>query len=147
MNKQLSRFIINFAKCGIAGWCLEILFTSAESVAAGDMRLMGRTSLLMFPIYGLGVFLGPICRRLDQWLGDEGVLRSRDRFWRHGINDMVLIFTTEYLAGSFLRGAGICPWDYTGRVMNIGGLIRLDFAPFWFLTGLLFEWLTLVKKS
>ena len=111
MNKQLSRFIINFAKCGIAGWCLEILFTSAESVAAGDMRLMGRTSLLMFPIYGLGVFLGPICRRLDQWLGDEGVLRSRDRFWRHGINDMVLIFTTQYLAGSFLRGAGICPWD------------------------------------
>lgn len=67
--------------------------------------------------------------------------------WRHGINDMVLIFTTEYLAGSFLRGAGICPWDYTGRVMNIDGLIRLDFAPFWFLTGLLFEWLTLVKKS
>lgn len=40
---------------------------------------------------------------------------------------------------------GICPWDYTGRPMNVNGLIRLDFAPLWFGTGLLFEWIT--KKN
>ena len=37
---------------------------------------------------------------------------------------------------------GVCPWDYTGRHSNIDGLIRLDFAPLWFMTGLLFEQIT-----
>lgn len=133
-------------KCGIAGWCMEILVTSAGSIAAGDMRMMGQTSLWMFPIYGLGVLLGPICQELDRWLGDENSIHLKDRLWRHGINDMVLIFTTEYITGSFLKSAGVCPWDYTGRLLSIDGLIRLDFAPFWFLAGLLFEWLTFAKK-
>ena len=53
--------------------------------------------------------------------------------------DMVLIFCAEYFVGSWLQRAGICPWDYTGRPTNVNGLIRLDFAPLWFLTGLLFE--------
>lgn len=52
--------IKNFFKCGAAGWCLEILFTSAESIVTRDWRLMGKTSLLMFPIYGLGALLGPV---------------------------------------------------------------------------------------
>jgi uncharacterized membrane protein len=52
---------------------------------------------------------------------------------------MVLIFMTEYASGFFLRRLGICPWDYTGRGLNIDGLIRLDFAPGWFGAGLLFE--------
>lgn len=32
--------------------------------------------------------------------------------------------------------------DYTGRHSSINGLIRLDFAPLWFMTGLLFEKIT-----
>lgn len=138
---------MNFIKCGIAGWCLEILFTSVESIAAGDMRLFGRTSLLMFPIYGLGALLGPICERIDCWIGDGKWLTGADRFWRHGMSDMVLIFTAEYVTGFLFRSAGICPWDYTGRRTNVDGLIRLDFAPLWFGTGLLFERLTFTKKS
>lgn len=141
-TEEIYEFGRNFLKCGVAGWCLEILFTSIESIAAGDMRLMGRTSLLMFPIYGLGALLGPICRGLDRWVGDEEILGKKDRLWRHGINDMVLIFTTEYISGFLLRLAGICPWDYTGRLFSIDGLIRMDFAPFWFGTGLLFEGIT-----
>lgn len=132
----------NFLKCGVAGWCMEIVFTSMESIAAGDMRLMGRTSLLMFPIYGLGALLGPICQGLDAWLGDAGKLRLKDKIWRHGINDMVLIFLVEYVSGFFLRFYNMCPWDYSGRRLNIDGLIRLDFAPCWFGAGLLFERIT-----
>lgn len=132
-------FLWNFIKCGIAGWCLEIIFTSIESIAAGDLRLMGRTSLIMFPIYGMGALLRPIGRWLDRWLGDFRTLRHRDQIWRHGMNDMVLIFFVEYVTGAFLRHAGICPWDYSGRYFGIDGLIRLDFAPCWFLAGLLFE--------
>ena len=106
-----------------------------------DWRLMGRTSLLMFPIYGMGAMLAPIGRGVDRWLKVDPAdgLSVKDRILRHGMLYMVLIFVVEYAAGFWLRGRGMCPWDYTGRHSNINGLIRLDFAPLWFGTGLLFE--------
>lgn len=139
----------NFCKCGIAGWCLEVLCTSAESIALHDWRLMGKTSLLMFPIYGFGVLLAPIGRLVDRWLQvvPGEVLTVRDRILRHGILYMVLIFTAEYVTGAWLTARGICPWDYSGRHSNINGLIRLDFAPLWFMTGLLFEQITKKKGA
>lgn len=142
----------NFFKCGTAGWCLEILFTSVDSILTHDWRLMGRTSLLMFPIYGLGALLGPVGKGIDRWL-EEGIwdkLEAGERLkasgkelaLRHGMIDMVLIFCAEYIFGFCMRQMGICPWDYSGRPTNISGLIRLDFAPLWFFTGLLFEEIT-----
>ena len=138
---MIKRIPVDFFKCGVAGWCLEVIFTSLESVANHDWRLMGRTSLLMFPIYGCGAFLAPIGRWVDRWIG-ESPLNLRDKTIRHGLLYMVLIFAGEYISGAFLKARGICPWDYTGRQTNIGGLIRLDFAPLWFGTGLLFEQIT-----
>ena len=137
---------MNFFKCGVAGWCLEVMFTSMESVMAGDWRLMGRTSLLMFPIYGMGALLAPIGKWVDFWVGDSPV-RGRDQYVRHGMIYMVLIFTAEYISGAWLRARGMCPWDYSGRQSNINGLIRLDFAPLWFATGLLFEGITRKRKN
>ena len=131
-----------FILCGLTGWGLEILLTSVESFAAGDLKLMGKTSIYMFPIYGMGVLLRPIGKAVDGWIGDSGWITAKDWILRHGILDMVLIFFAEYLTGSFLKSFGVCPWDYTGRMLSIDGLIRLDFAPFWFGTGLLFEYLT-----
>ncbi|RGZ00177.1 hypothetical protein [Clostridium sp. AM58-1XD] len=150
----------NFLKCGVAGWCLEVMFTSVESIMVGDWRLMGKTSLLMFPIYGLGALLGPIGAGMDRWIGDDKTavtvsarqqaavksLKPGDRAIRHGMLYMVLIFIVEYGSGLWLRTHGMCPWDYSGRHSNINGLIRLDFAPLWFGTGLLFEQIT-KKKS
>lgn len=108
---------------------------------AHDWRLMGRTSLLMFPIYGLGALLSPIGRGVDRWIGEAGI-RPSDRFIRHGMLYMVLIFTAEYLSGAWLKARGMCPWDYSGSMTSVNGLIRLDFAPLWFATGLLFEQIT-----
>lgn len=144
--KEIGR---NFCRCGIAGWCLEVIFTSVESLALHDWRLMGRTSLLMFPIYGMGVLLAPIGQAVDRWLRVRPgeVLRAGDRVMRHGTLYMVLIFAAEYVCGTWLRARGICPWDYTGRYSNIDGLIRLDFAPLWFMTGLLFEQITKKKGA
>lgn len=108
---------------------------------AHDWRLMGRTSLLMFPIYGCGALLSPIGKGIDRWIGETGI-RPSDRLIRHGMLYMVLIFTAEYLSGAWLRAKGMCPWDYSGSQTSINGLIRLDFAPLWFATGLLFEQIT-----
>ena len=146
-RNEIREYLFNFLKCGVAGWCLEIVFTSVESIMARDLRLMGRTSLWMFPIYGMGAMLGPISRGIDRWIGDARGLSLRDKFWRHGLNDMVLIFVAEYVTGTFLKARNMCPWDYSGRLFNIDGLIRLDFAPFWFGTGLLFEHLTFQRSS
>ena len=84
-NRRKQTFY-NFLKCGVTGWCLEVMFTSIESIAAHDWRLMGRTSLLMFPIYGLGALLTPIGRKADQWLAVSSgeMLRPLDRIMRHG---------------------------------------------------------------
>ncbi len=139
----------NFFKCGIAGWCLEVIFTSVGSMAAHDWRLMGSTSLLMFPIYGLGALLSPIGQVVDRWLQIRPgeVLAAADRILRHGMLYMVLIFMAEYLFGMLLKAGGVCPWDYSGLHSNVDGLIRLDFAPLWFITGLLFEQITKKKGA
>ncbi len=146
--KEMGR---NFCKCGVTGWCLEVVFTAMESMLLQDWRLMGKTSLLMFPIYGLGALLSPIGKGIDRWLAVDGgslpSLSAGDRIFRHGVLYMVLIFTAEYFSGAWLRARGICPWDYTGRHSNINGLIRLDFAPLWFCTGLLFEGITKKKGA
>ena len=125
---------------------MEIVFTSFESIAVKDMRLMGRTSLLMFPIYGMGALLGPIARGGDKWIGGAEKLTLKDKFWRHGFGDMVLIFCAEYVTGALLKARDMCPWDYSGRLFNVDGLIRLDFAPCWFAAGLLFERITRGKN-
>lgn len=146
MIKKLktNKIPMNFCRCGVAGWCLEVIFTSVESLLLGDWRLMGKTSLIMFPIYGMGALLAPIGKGVDNWLGDRLYVEKKagERLLRHGMLYMVLIFTAEYITGAWLRERGMCPWDYSGRHSNINGLIRLDFAPLWFGTGLLFEKLT-----
>lgn len=117
-----------------------------ESILIHDWRLMGQTSLLMFPIYGCGALLAPMARLVDRWIGD-GPLSRTDWIIRHGLLYMVLIFTAEYLSGAFLRDRGMCPWNYTGFQTSVNGLIRLDFAPLWFATGLLFEWISKFPKK
>ena len=144
-KKTRQQNLKNFLLCGLTGWGLEILLTSSETLLKGDGKLMGRTSMYMFPIYGMGILLSPIGRWMDRQLGvfsDTG----KDWILRHGIMDMVMIFFAEYLTGSLLKYLGVCPWDYTGKRFSINGLIRLDFAPFWFGTGLLFEYLTGEKE-
>ena len=147
----IRKILHNFIHCGILGWCLEITFTALNSFRRREFTLSGNTSVWMFPIYGMGALLAPVSRWVDLWIADgsQGAgtpLNPIDKIIRHGFLYMVLIFTAEYLAGMFLRNMGICPWDYTGRHLNVNGLIRLDFAPLWFLTGLLFEQLTSLKR-
>lgn len=125
---SFKKFTQNFLRCGLAGWCMEILFTSLHSLRCRDFKLKGNTSLWMFPIYGCAAFLSPVSR----------LIKSRP-FWIRGLTYMSLIFSAEYFSGTFLKRHGLCPWDYGRSRYHINRLIRLDYAPCWFGAGLLFE--------
>ncbi len=118
----------NFLLCGFTGWCLEILFTCFGSFRKRELQLFGKTSLWMFPIYGMAAFLKPVCRLVK---GFPAGIRA--------LCYSIFIFLGEYLSGSLLKKYQICPWDYSNARTNIKGVIRLDYAPFWMIAGLIFE--------
>lgn len=121
--------MLSFIKCGILGWGMEIFWTGLDSLLHGDPRLTGRSSLWMFPIYGLAAAIGPIYQMLKPL---NVILR--------GLIYMICIFAVEYVTGAILRSLNLCPWDYSQTAFHINGLIRLDYAPLWFAVGLIFEW-------
>ncbi len=123
---MITRFIIY----GFVGWIFEIAFTGAGSLLRGMISLTGYTYLWMFPIYGMAVLMEPIHDRI------------RSAPWPvRGIIWVSLIFFIEYISGWMLNNViGLCPWDYTGASPYVvDGFIRLDFLPFWFTAGLIFE--------
>ncbi len=128
MKKAFTQFLKDFLLCGATGWCMEILFTGLSSLRRRERTLTGQSSLLMFPIYGMAALIRPLAR----------LLRKRP-FWVRGCTYMGLIFSGEYLSGRVLQKHSICPWDYTKSHYHIGSIIRLDYAPYWFLAGLFFE--------
>lgn len=89
---------------------------------------MGNTSVFMFVIYGMAVFLKPVC-----------ALVKNMPVWLRGLVYTVCIFSAEYTTGMLLSRKERCPWNYTHSRYHVNGLIRLDYAPLWFFTGLLFE--------
>ncbi|HYI00323.1 putative ABC transporter permease [Hyalangium sp.] len=126
----LGRFIVY----GLVGWCIECCFTSVVDLAtgAGDWRLKGYSYLWMHPIWGVGLLLGE----------HLAVALERARISRisRALVGMAVCFTVEYVAGALLVAAiGRCPWDYSASPWSVSGLIRLDYAPCWWLVSFLFE--------
>lgn len=124
------RFINNFILCGFCGWCMECLWTGLSSIRnhRKDKTLLCRTSVWMFPIYGMAACLSPISKKLQE----------RNALLRGGIY-AILIYIAEFISGIILKRHGACPWDYSKAKYNYKGVIRLDYAPAWFLAGLFFE--------
>ena len=118
----------NFLSCGLLGWCVEIIYTSLQSLRTHDFRLLGVTSLWMFPIYGCGFLL----------IIPYKLFRKSSDFVR-GLIYMICIFSGEYFSGYLLSKHNACPWNYENSKLHIKKLIRLDYAPLWFLLGLLIE--------
>lgn len=127
-NNTPMPFFKLFLHCGIAGWCIEILFTACEMLKRREFQLKGTTSLWMFPIYGCAAFLRPLFRITHRlWLPLRGTLYA------------LLIFSGEFLSGRLLSRKKLNPWDYSGNRLRLGPHIRLDFFPNWFLVGLFYE--------
>lgn len=128
MFNTIKKYELDFLKCGMTGWCLEVLWTGLSNLKNHDRKLTSNTSLLMFPIYGLAFLIKPF----------YALIKNKSLMVRGSLYTM-LIFSAEYLSGSLLKKHDMCPWDYSKSKYNINGLIRLDYAPAWFSMGLLYE--------
>jgi uncharacterized membrane protein len=111
---------------------MEIVFTAAcGAFGEKDRSLRGETYLWMLPIYGAG---GLLLEELQERLTPHVPRPLR------AVAYVGAIYSIEYGSGLLLRRLlGVCPWDYEDRGVNVDGLIRLDFAPFWFGAALAFE--------
>ncbi len=119
---------MNFIKCGLLGWCIEVFWTGFYGFFHNDKKMMGTSSIIMFPIYGMACLIKPISKKL-----------CKHCMLFRGIIYTICIFIIEYLTGNLLKKKGKCPWDYSDCKYNINGLIRIDYAPAWFIVGLFFE--------
>lgn len=118
----------NFVLCGLTGWGFECFFTGCKGLFKKDKKLTCKTSLWMFGIYGMGFLIKPI----------YNIIKNIPTFFR-GIIYSIMIFFTEFVTGVILKKHKACPWDYSDSKYNIKGVIRLDYAPLWFIVGLIYE--------
>lgn len=129
--------MIRFLLYGLFGWCAEIVWTAGYAVVAAlavgrrpDARLTGHTYLWMLPIYGGGGLLFEIV---------YAVIQPYPWFVR-GTIYTIGCFAVEYATGWLIKQvSGTIPWDYSANRWNVHGLIRLDYAPVWFVFGFLLE--------
>ena len=129
MDRIRNRFIQDVVVCGLIGWCSECAWTGLHAIGKRkDRRLICHTSLWMFPIYGMAALMRPISKKLE-----------RVNVLLRGLIYMAGIFGTEYVTGRLLQKHQACPWDYSKARFNVRGVIRLDYAPIWFVLGLIYE--------
>ena len=123
------------------GLAFEVCFTALmDARTAGNLRLMGYTYLWMLPAYGLVYpLLSLLYPLVSGWpLPLRGLLYTG------------LAILLEYSIGRLLRAAtGECPWEkkYYPSHWSVHGLTRLDYAPAWFMAGILFEFAFRVLKG
>lgn len=120
---------IHYIIYGLCGLCMEILWTGIGSLTKGDLTLSGYSSIWMFLIYGMFVFIEPLHEKI----------RDKPLILRGGVYT-ILIFSGEFISGILLKTIlGKCPWNYGTSRYSILGIITLKYIPVWFALGLLFE--------
>jgi len=123
--------LIRFILYGLGGWCGEVVYTAVtESIPSRDWRLVGRTFLWMFPIYGLiAVLYEPV----------HDLIREAPLILRAAVYS-VGFTVVEYISGWVIeRITGRCPWDYSDKRFAINKYVRWDFFIVWAVIGLALE--------
>ena len=106
----------------------NFLDRSACSLGSENWKLTGYSSLWMFPIYGMAACIRPVSKKntgICRWSCEE-VFNDED-------------FTGGISFRMFLKHYNVCPWDYSSSPFQYKGVIRLDYAPVWFLVGIIYE--------
>ncbi|KAL3183435.1 hypothetical protein MRX96_033555 [Rhipicephalus microplus] len=112
------------------GYLIEVTFTAVwDLVVSGSLELRGFSSVWSLGIYSIS------CMAMEKI---NGLLQRRGLAAR-ALAHTCWIYVWEFTTGSFLKALGSCPWDYRHFRYNVCGLVTLEYAPLWFLCGLLFE--------
>ena len=120
--------IIRFIIYGAIGCLMEVLWTGLSALRTKNYKLTSSTSLWMFFIYGMVIALEPLFRLLSSF-----------NFLLRGLVYACLILLGEFVTGSLLKRAKVCPWDYSHTRFHVGGVVRFDYLPAWAVAGLAFE--------
>jgi len=121
-------FFVLFGALGIA---LEVFCTAIENLRRKkDKCLRGTSSMWMFFIYGSAHF---IVLLVTTYFSEFNILLR-------GLIYMLLFYALEFCSGVILKKYKAVPWDYSGDTKyHFRGIIRLEFAPLWFIGGLVAE--------
>jgi hypothetical protein len=128
-----------FVIFGILGVFIEVIATSIQNfVRQKDRCMNGHSSFWMFFVYGSVYFIVLFVTTYFPTLNI--ILR--------GIIYMFLFYSLEFVSGFFFKKCRILPWDYSKETKyHYKGIIRFDFAPFWFIGGLIYEAVYLFLKT
>ena len=107
---------------------MEVLWTGLGALFNKNYKLSSKTSLWMFFIYGMVIVLEPIFR-----------LVSPLNFLLRGLLYASFILLGEFITGTLLKRADVCPWDYSHTRFHVRGVVRFDYLPAWAVAGLVFE--------
>lgn len=127
MLNKIIIMIRRFFYYGIFGIFMEIVWTGVNSFFRGDLTLRGNSSVIMFFIYGMVVFLEPVFE-----------LFKNQCFFVRIVTYSVFIFAVEYYSGILLTSIGVCPWHYSSA-FSIDSVIRLDYIVIWAIAGYAYE--------
>ncbi|KAH3846388.1 transmembrane protein 229B-like [Dreissena polymorpha] len=118
------------------GYATEIIFTAGwEFVFNLNWKLMGNTSIWIMPIYGIS---GLVCEQIYIACKSRGmplILR--------GFVYLAWTYIWEFSSGFVLKQFDLCPWDYSHYEGDFMGLITLEYAPLWYLLGLMLDLIVL----
>lgn len=115
------------------GITCEVAFTALyDYVETKEAHLKGHSYLWMLGLYAV---IYPMYRQIYPKISH---LHSLYRYLIY----TCIIYSGEYTGGKLLRKfIGAAPWEkyYHGKAWAIDDLIRLDYAPAWFLAASIFE--------
>lgn len=114
------------------GYLIEVSFTAAwELIASGDLKLPGCTSVWCLFIYSVATL---VMEKITVHLEARNV-----PLYFRAIAHAAWMYVWEFCTGWVLKKFGACPWDYTNFTYNYAGLVTLEYAPLWYVCGILFE--------
>lgn len=117
----------------LQGYFIEITFTAFYDLieGTGNLKLRGYTSVWSLFIYSVASL---VMERINAFLQPRGVpllvRAAAHALW---------MYAWEFTTGCMLSRVDACLWDYKNYRYNIAGLVTLEYAPLWFLLGVIFE--------
>ncbi|MDA0568413.1 MAG: hypothetical protein O3A22_02240 [Bacteroidetes bacterium] len=113
------------------GITMEVIATSIlDFIKSRDPRLKGETYLWMLPIYAVVPF---IYMFVTSTFGESGWIVK-------GVVYMTAFYLLELVAGLTIKAlVGVSPWNYKNYRFHFKEVICLEYAPVWFIYGVVGE--------